>query len=99
MKEKQHHNDHHHPDHSKLLTRLNRASGQMGGVKKMIEEGKYCIDIITQIKAIKSALSSIELKIMQDHAKHCLKDAVLSGNKKELDLKIDEILELYKKIV
>lgn len=90
---------HHHPDHSKLLTRLNRAQGQMTGVKKMIEEGKYCIDIITQIKAIKSALGAIELKIMQEHATHCIKDAVSSGNKKEIDQKINEILELYKKII
>lgn len=90
---------HSHPDHTNLLTRLNRAEGQLKGVRKMIEEGEYCIDIITQVKAVKSALASLELKILEAHAGHCLKNAISSGNKKDIDEKISEVLSLYKKLI
>ena len=63
----------------------------------MIEEGKYCVDILTQIKAIRSALKGLELQILEGHANHCLLNAVKSGSKKDAEEKINEIMELIKK--
>ena len=90
--------NHKHPDHSEDLPRLNRVGGQVDGVKKMIEEGRYCPDIMTQIKAIRSALKSVEANILERHLAGCMTEAVKSGSKKQQAQKIDEIKELFKKI-
>ena len=63
----------------------------------MIEEGKYCVDILTQIKAIRSALKGLELNILEGHANHCFFKAMESGSKKEMERKVDEVLDLMKK--
>ena len=84
-------------DHKSQISRVNRIEGQVRGVKNMIDEGKYCVDILTQIKAIRSALKSLELQILVGHAKHCLLNAVNSGSKKEAKEKINEVMELIKK--
>ena len=84
-------------DHKSHLSRVNRIEGQVRGVKNMIEEGKYCVDILTQIKAIRSALKGLELQILEGHANHCLMNAVSSGSKKEAKDKINEVMELIKK--
>lgn len=55
-----------------LLKRLNRIEGQVRGVSKMVEEDKYCIDILTQVSAAKAALDKVALELLRDHAKHCL---------------------------
>ena len=72
---------------SELFKRLNRASGQIGGISKMIEEDRYCIDILTQISAVRSALDKVALELVSDHAKHCM--AETDSSKK--DLKADEL--------
>lgn len=84
-------------DHKSQLSRVNRIEGQVRGVKNMIEEGKYCVDILTQIKAIRSALKGLELQILEGHANHCLMNAINSGSKKDTEEKITEIMELIKK--
>ncbi len=84
-------------DHKALLTRVNRVEGQIRGVKGMMEEGKYCVDILTQIKAARSALKSLELLILEGHVNHCLMNAVSSGPKADIEEKIKEIMELIKK--
>ncbi len=84
-------------DHNSQISRVNRIEGQVRGVKNMIDEGKYCVDILTQIKAIRSALKSLELQILEGHANHCLLNAVNSGSKKEAKEKINEVMELIKK--
>lgn len=84
-------------DHKKQLTRINRIEGQVRGIKTMIENEKYCMDILTQIKAIRSALKGLELDILDRHAHHCLMAAVSSGSEKEAKIKIDEILDLVKR--
>ena len=89
--------DNKHPDHSNELSRLNRIGGQVDGIKKMIEEGRYCPDIMTQIKAIRSALKSVEANILERHLAGCMTNAIKSGSKKQQDQKIDEIKELFKK--
>lgn len=83
--------------HAGLRHRINRIEGQVRGIGKMIDEQKYCIDILTQMKAIRSALKSLESKILEEHLKNCVRDAVSSGNKKSSDAAIAEILNILKK--
>ncbi len=84
-------------DHKDHITRVNRIEGQVRGIKKMIEEEKYCIDILVQIKAIRSALKSLEVNILEGHANHCLINAMESGSKKVVKNKVEELMELIKK--
>lgn len=84
-------------DHKSHLSRVNRIEGQVRGIKNMIEEGEYCVNILTQIKAIRSALKGLELHILEGHANHCLMNAVDSGSKKETKEKINEIMDLIKR--
>lgn len=86
-----------HPCHASDLPRLNRISGQIDGVKKMIEDGRYCPDIITQLKAIRSALKSVEANMLERHLAGCVTNAIKSGSKKEQAEKINEIKELFKR--
>jgi DNA-binding FrmR family transcriptional regulator len=58
-----------------LLNRLKRISGQVGGVQRMVEEDRYCIDILTQVSAIQAALDKVSLELLDDHARHCVMGA------------------------
>ena len=82
--------------HLSHLKRLNRIEGQVRGIAKMVEEGRYCIDILTQIKAIKSALSSVELNIIDAHLNHCVHNVVQAKKVDETQEIVDEIRELLK---
>ena len=84
------------PNHSENLPRLNRISGQIDGIKKMIEEERYCLDIVNQIKAVRSALKSVEKKILQKHIKHCVA-ASFKASKTEQEQKINELISLFDK--
>lgn len=86
-----------HPCHSKDLPRLNRISGQVDGIKKMIDDGRYCPDILTQIKAIRSALKSVEANILERHLAGCVSDAIKSGTKKQQVEKTEEIKKIFKR--
>jgi CsoR family transcriptional regulator, copper-sensing transcriptional repressor len=77
---------------AKLLKRLARAEGQVRGVARMIEEDRYCIDILTQLAAVDTALESVALEILDDHVKHCVAGAIASGDDAEAAVKIDELL-------
>ncbi|HPI39415.1 MAG TPA: metal-sensitive transcriptional regulator [Pseudobdellovibrionaceae bacterium] len=83
-----------HASHADELARLRRIKGQVEGVENMIIDGRYCPDILLQVKAVVAALKSVELTILERHIRHCLSSAVLSGNKKETDRKIEEIITL-----
>jgi DNA-binding FrmR family transcriptional regulator len=83
-----------HPDHADNLVALRRIEGQVRGVQKMIEDCKYCIDILTQTHAIKGALSRVEEKILEKHFKNCVTEAVKGTSEKEKKQKLDEILKL-----
>jgi DNA-binding FrmR family transcriptional regulator len=83
-----------YPNHAEQLTRLKRIEGQIRGLQKMVEERRYCIDIATQIKAVKAALTKVELGVMEKHIHHCVADAVASGDPAEIDTKIEEIVRL-----
>lgn len=65
-----------------LLNRLKRISGQVGGVQRMVEEDRYCIDILTQVSAIQAALDKVSLELLDDHARHCVM-GVPDGDREE----------------
>ena len=84
------------PNHSENLPRLNRISGQIDGIKKMIEEERYCLDIVNQIKAVRSALKSVEKNILSKHIKHCV-SASFKASVTAQEQKIDELISLFDK--
>ncbi|CUI16612.1 Copper-sensing transcriptional repressor [Candidatus Protochlamydia naegleriophila] len=86
-----------HPSHKKELPHLNRISGQVEGIKKMIEEGRYCPEILTQLRAIRAAIKSVELRILDTHLSFCVTQACLSHDEQEQKKKIEEIRELIKR--
>ena len=67
------------PDKDKNLTRLRRIEGQVRGLQKMVEDDKYCIDILTQVSAVTSALQSVALGLLEDHLGHCVAQATAEG--------------------
>lgn len=82
--------------HKETLNRLSRIAGQVNGVVRMIEEEEYCIDIITQIQAARSALQSVSKIILEKHIRHCVTDARNSPD--EVDVKIEEIMTAVKRL-
>ena len=84
-----------HPDHKKELSSVRRIEGQLRGIAKMIEEEKYCIDILNQLKAVKNAISTVEGKILKNHLQECVKDALTDSN--NFDDKVDELLKTLKR--
>ncbi len=83
-------------DHGKELKRLSRIKGQVVGVERMIHEKRYCPEIVIQIKAIRAALRSLEVNIIEGHLKHCVKEAIKSHDPIVAQKKIEEILFLIK---
>lgn len=75
--------------------RLARIEGQVRGISKMLAEERYCIDIITQIDAVKAALNRVEDEILRDHVSHCVEHAIASGNKADQRQKIAELIEVF----
>ena len=82
------------PD-KKLLMRLARIEGQVRGIARMIEDDRYCIDILNQMQAIRAALGRVEAEILKGHAAHCVADAIKSGNAKDQTRKFAELVELF----
>ncbi len=86
-----------HPDHSSQLSSLNRIEGQVKGIKRMIENQRYCVEILTQIKAAKAALHRVEQAVLKNHIQGCLRNAVRSKDELEIQEKIDEVMNLLNK--
>ena len=86
-----------HPAHPKELGRLNRVIGQVEGVKRMIEEGRYCPDILTQLRAVNAAVRSVEAAILESHLESCVRETFQSRKPAEIRKKIDELTRLYKR--
>ena len=84
-----------HPSHRKQVSRLNRASGQLEGVRKMIEEQRYCPEILTQLRATRSALKSLEAEILKTHLSSCVAEAFESKRKGDREKKIEELAEIF----
>jgi CsoR family transcriptional regulator, copper-sensing transcriptional repressor len=79
-------------DKDALKTRLHRIEGQVRGIERMVDEDRYCIDILTQVGAVKTALESLGFEILEDHVSHCVKDALASGDADTAAAKGDELL-------
>ena len=80
-------------DKEALIRRLHRIEGQVRGVEKMVEEDRYCIDILTQIAAASTALESLALRILDEHVRHCVAGALASGNEADAHAKTEELLQ------
>ena len=79
-------------DKEALVRRLHRIEGQVRGIEKMVEEERYCIDILTQIGAAMTALENVGLKVLEDHVDHCVAGAIASGDEVEARAKAAELL-------
>jgi CsoR family transcriptional regulator, copper-sensing transcriptional repressor len=84
-------------DHSSDLQRLRRISGQVEGIKKMIEEKRYCTEILMQTKAVRAAVKALEVSILEKHLNHCVVGAFESKSKIDSQKKMNEILDLFAK--
>lgn len=84
-----------HPSHKVQTASLKRIEGQIRGIIKMIDNGKYCVDVLTQIKAVKGALVTVESKILKKHVESCIKNAL--KNEGDVNAKITELLKLINK--
>jgi DNA-binding FrmR family transcriptional regulator len=81
----------------KIAARLRRIEGQISGVRKMIEDDRYCIDILTQTSAVVSALRGVEDLVMQNHLNTCVAEAMQSGDPREQQEKVDEVMNVITK--
>ncbi len=79
------------------MPRVNRISGQMTGVKKMIEEHRECPEILTQLRAIRSAIKGLEASILERHLSHCVAEGLSGNNPAAVKQKIDELKDLFKR--
>ena len=79
-------------DKAALAKRLHRIEGQVRGIERMVDDDRYCIDILTQISAVNTALESLAFKLLDDHVNHCVADALASGDPKEASEKSKELL-------
>jgi DNA-binding FrmR family transcriptional regulator len=87
---------HHHGYHEQrdaLINRLHRIEGQVRGIERMLSSDRYCIDIITQVSAVTTALESLAFQILDEHVKHCVAGALASGDEIEAQQKAAELLE------
>jgi CsoR family transcriptional regulator, copper-sensing transcriptional repressor len=86
--------EHRHARHTGQLDRLRRIEGQVGGLVRMVEQERYCVDILTQIRAARAALRRVEEAVLRDHVEHCVGQAIRSGDAAEQKKKVDELLEV-----
>jgi DNA-binding FrmR family transcriptional regulator len=75
--------------------RLSRIEGQVRGIARMVDDGRYCIDIVTQISAARAALRRVEEEILRDHIGHCVEHALTSGDADEQRRKVAELMEIF----
>ena len=81
----------------KLLNRLRRIEGQVRGVARMVEDDRYCIDVLTQLRALRAAVGRVETELLKDHLGHCIEGAIVSGDKLEQRKKATELIELLER--
>jgi DNA-binding FrmR family transcriptional regulator len=84
------------PHKAALLSRLNRIAGQIRGISSMIEQDRYCVDVLTQISAARSALDAISLQLLHDHSRGCVQNAIRTGGGEEA---IEELMEVVGRLV
>jgi DNA-binding FrmR family transcriptional regulator len=83
--------------HEAQIVRLNRIEGQIRGITKMIVDGRYCVDILTQIKSVSSALDKVQENIFKGHLESCVRDSLTGDDPQDREAKVDEILEILSK--
>ena len=86
-----------HENRDAALRRLKRLEGQIRGITGMVEDDRYCVDILTQIAAVRAALKAVEKLLIEDHAAHCIEDALASGDRDAQRVKFTELLDLLDK--
>jgi DNA-binding FrmR family transcriptional regulator len=87
-----------HPDNKpQLITRLNKVEGQVRGIRRMVEEGRYCIDVLTQINAARAALAKVESEMLQAHLNHCIEGAIARGDADDQRAKARELIDLLER--
>jgi CsoR family transcriptional regulator, copper-sensing transcriptional repressor len=79
-------------DKDALIKRLHRIEGQVRGIERMVSEERYCIDILTQIAAVSTALEGVSVKLLEDHVRHCVADALASGDAETAGQKSEDLL-------
>lgn len=84
-------------DGSNIVNRLRRIEGQVRGIAQMIEDDRYCIDVLQQVQAVKSALGRAESEILKRHAASCVSEAIASGDADEQRRKFEELVDLFEK--
>ena len=82
------------PSKTSSLKRLSRIEGQVRGLARMVEEDRYCIDIVTQISAVRAALRRVEEEVLRDHITHCVEHAIVSGSAAEQRRKVAELMDI-----
>jgi CsoR family transcriptional regulator, copper-sensing transcriptional repressor len=87
------------PDKEAYLRRLRRIEGQVRGLQRMVEDDKYCIDVLTQVSAATRALQSVALGLLDDHLRHCVAGAVASGDDSESSRLLDEASDAIERLV
>jgi DNA-binding FrmR family transcriptional regulator len=80
-----------------LVKRLHRIEGQVRGIERMVEDDRYCIDVLTQISAVNTALESLAVKILDEHVRHCVAGALSSGDEDDAHAKTEELLEAVRR--
>ena len=82
------------PHDPKLIVRLSRIEGQVRGISKMVADGRYCIEVLTQVRAVRAALAKVETMMLKDHLGHCIQGAITSGNVADQRAKAAELIAL-----
>jgi len=85
------------PGRMATINRLRRIEGQVRGLQRMMEDDRYCIDILHQFQAVKAALARAESAVLKDHAAHCVADAIASGDAAEQRTKFSELVDLFER--
>ena len=80
---------------SSCRKRLSRIEGQVRGLARMVEEDRYCIDVVTQISAVRAALARVEQEVLRDHVAHCVEGAIASGNRADQRRKVAELMDVF----
>jgi DNA-binding FrmR family transcriptional regulator len=80
---------------STCLTRLSRIEGQVRGIARMVEDDRYCIDVVTQLAAVRAALRKVEEEVLRDHVGHCVEHAIASGDAADQRRKVQELMDVF----
>ena len=81
----------------RLLNRLNRIEGQVRGIARMVDEERYCIDVLTQLQAVRAALAKVETEMLRDHLGHCIEGAIVAGDRDQQRQKASELIQLLER--